>query len=100
MIERQWYFTHLPAHDGQPAAACGWGENRQARFTHGAQQAQPWLDEANSGWRRANLLLERQPFPPGAQRHAFELGLLRRIHQRRCSPLGGGHLARRTELRL
>ncbi|TBU71642.1 MULTISPECIES: LasR-specific antiactivator QslA [Phytopseudomonas] len=100
MIERQCYFTHLPAHDGQPAAACGWGENRQASLTHGAQQTQTRLVDADSGWLWANLLIERQPFPPGAQRHAFELGLLSRIHQRRCSPLGGGHLARPTESRL
>ncbi|TRO35684.1 hypothetical protein EQ831_17020 [Pseudomonas sp. ALS1279] len=39
-------------------------------------------------------------YPPGAQRHAFELGFLSRIHQRLCSPLGGGHQALRTELRL
>ncbi|WP_454255667.1 LasR-specific antiactivator QslA [Pseudomonas sp. Marseille-Q8238] len=45
-------------------------------------------------------LLERQLFPPGAQRHAFELAFLSRIHQRLCSPIGGGHLARRTELQL
>ncbi|TBU76455.1 hypothetical protein DNK06_16335 [Pseudomonas daroniae] len=100
MIERQRHFTHLPAHDGQPAAAFGWGENCQASFTDGAQQAQAWLDDANSGWLWANLLLERQLFPPGAQRHAFELGFLSRIHQRLCSPLGGGHLARRTKLQL
>ncbi|KJU77249.1 hypothetical protein N619_32320 [Ectopseudomonas oleovorans] len=51
-------------------------------------------------WLWANLLLERQLFPPGAQRHAFELGFLSRIHQRLCSPLGGEHQARRTELQL
>ncbi|HEY1029864.1 MAG TPA: hypothetical protein VGE28_19805 [Pseudomonas sp.] len=32
--------------------------------------------------------------------HAFELGVLSRIHQRLCSPFGGGHLARSTELKL
>lgn len=100
MIERQRYFTHLPEHDGQPAAVFGLSENCQASFTHGMQQAQAWLDDANSTWLWANLLLERQLFPPGAQRHAFELGFLSRIHQRLCSPLGGGHLARRTELQL
>lgn len=98
MAER--HITHLPTHDGHPGAAFGWNEQSQASFIHGVQQAQAWLDDANSGWLWANLLVERQLFPPGAQRHAFELGFLSRIHQRLCSPLGGGHQARRTELRL
>nr|WP_059391777.1 LasR-specific antiactivator QslA [Pseudomonas toyotomiensis] len=98
MAER--HITHLPAHDGHPGAKFGWNEQSQASFIHGVQQAQAWLDDANSGWLWANLLLERQLFPPGAQRHAFELGFLSRIHQRLCSPLGGEHQARRTELQL
>ncbi len=100
MIEQQRYLTRLSAHDGHPGAEFGWNEQNQESFLHGVQQAQAWLDDANSGWLWANLLLERQLFPPGAQRHAFELGFLSRIHQRLCSPLGGGHQARRTELQL
>lgn len=53
------------------------------------RHASTWLETANSGELWANLLLERPLFPPGAQRHAFELGFLSRIHQRLCSPLGG-----------
>ena len=100
MIELQRYLTHLPAHDGQPPAEFGWNADCQASFGHGVQTAQAWLDDANSGWLWANLLLERQLYPPGAQRHAFELGFLSRIHQRLCSLIGGGHQALRTELRL
>ncbi|MGE8505056.1 MAG: LasR-specific antiactivator QslA [Pseudomonas sp.] len=100
MIELQRHLTHLPAHDGQPAADFGWSADCQASFGHGVQTAQAWLDDANSGWLWANLLLERQLYPPGAQRHAFELGFLSRIHQRLCSPLGGDHRAKRTEFRL
>ncbi|MGE8359395.1 LasR-specific antiactivator QslA [Pseudomonas sp.] len=92
--------THLPAHDGHPAAAFGLGEDCQESFARGVQQAQAWLDATDSGWLWANLLLERQLFPPGAQRHAFELGFLSRVHQRLCSPLGGEHVAQRTALRL
>jgi LasR-specific antiactivator QslA chain E len=100
MIELQRYLTHLPGHDGQPSAEFGWNADCQASFGHGVQTAQAWLDDANSGWLWANLLLERQLYPPGAQRHAFELGFLSRIHQRLCSPLGGEHQALRTDLRL
>ena len=95
MIERQQHFAYLPAHDGHQAATFGLSANCQASFTHGVHQAQAWLDDSNSGWLWTGLLLERQQFPAGAQRHAFELGFLSRIHQRLCSPLGGGHLARR-----
>jgi len=100
MIERLQHFAYLPAHDGHQAATFGLSATCQASFTHGVHQAQAWLDDGNSGWLWTGLLLERQQFPAGAQRHAFELGFLSRIHQRLCSPLGGGHLARRTELRL
>lgn len=98
MAER--HVTHLPAHDGHPGAAFGWSEDSQSSFSRGVEMAQAWLDDANSGWLWANLLLERQLFLPGAQRHAFELGFLSRIHQRLCSPPGGGHQALRTELQL
>ncbi|MGP0170840.1 LasR-specific antiactivator QslA [Pseudomonas sp. NCHU5208] len=100
MIELQRYLTHLPSHDGQPPACFGWNADCQVSFDHGVQTAQAWLDNANSGWLWANLLMERQLYPPGAQRHAFELGFLSRIHQRLCSPFGGGHQALRTELKL
>nr|WP_064494399.1 LasR-specific antiactivator QslA [Pseudomonas chengduensis] len=100
MNELQRHFTYLPSHDGQPPAEFGWNADCQTSFDHGVQTAQAWLDDANSGWLWANLLLERQLYPPGAQRHAFETGFLSRIHQRLCSPLGGGHQALRTELRL
>ncbi|WP_277372283.1 LasR-specific antiactivator QslA [Pseudomonas sp. AA-38] len=100
MIELQRYLTHLPSHDEQPPASFGWNADCQVSFDHGVQTAQAWLDNPNSGWLWANLLMERQLYPPGAQRHAFELGFLSRIHQRLCSPLGGEHQALRTELRL
>ncbi|WP_369959469.1 LasR-specific antiactivator QslA [Pseudomonas benzenivorans] len=37
---------------------------------------------------------------PGAQRRAFEIGFLSRVHQRLCSPFGGNHQARKTCLQL
>lgn len=100
MIEVQRYLIHLPGNDGQPPAEFSWNVDCQVSFDHGVKTAQAWLDNANSGWLWANLLMERQLYLPGAQRHAFELGFLCRIHQRLCSPIGGGHQALRTELRL
>jgi hypothetical protein len=40
MIELQQYLTHLPAHDGQPAANFGWSADCQASFGHGVQTVQ------------------------------------------------------------
>ena len=48
----------------------------------------------------ANLIIERDALPPGAQRRAFEIGFLSRVHQRLCSPYGGNHQARKTCLKL
>ncbi len=94
------YVIRLSARDEHPGAEFGWSEENQASFDQGVQQAQAWLDDANSGWLWANLLLERQLHTAGPQRHAFELGFLSRIHQRLCSPFGGGHQARSAELKL
>ncbi|WP_376752303.1 LasR-specific antiactivator QslA [Stutzerimonas nitrititolerans] len=73
-------------------------QQSQASFTHGVQQAQARLDDANSGWLWANL--NASCSPPDAQRHTFELRFLSCVNQRLCSPLGGGHQARRTALQL
>ncbi|WP_181814002.1 LasR-specific antiactivator QslA [Stutzerimonas nitrititolerans] len=40
----------MNAFDGHPGAEFGWNEQNQASFTHGVQQAQARLDDANSGW--------------------------------------------------
>lgn len=98
MSERQQHFAYLPAHDGHGAATFGLSENCQAASPMAPNRPRPgWTTAAAAG---DGLLLERQELPADAQRHAFELGFLSRIHQRLCSPLGGGHLARRTELQL
>ncbi|CAD5105961.1 LasR-specific antiactivator QslA [Zestomonas carbonaria] len=91
---------HLSAHDGHPAAEFGLAQGCRTAFDKGVAQAQCWLDNPNSSWLWVDFVIERELFLQHLQRHAFELGFLSRIHQRLCSPLGGGHQARNSALRL
>ena len=92
--------SYLPTHDGHRGAIIKWPVNCHQAFDQGVASAQTWLGNDNSGWLWANLILERDALPPGAQRRAFEIGFLSRVHQRLCSPHGGNHQASRTCLKL
>lgn len=94
------FLTHLPSHDGHPGAVIDWPEECQQAFARGVALAEDWLGNANSGWLWTGLLVERNGWPLGTQRHAFEVGFLSRIHQRLCSPLGGNHQARLARLQV
>ncbi|WPC04212.1 LasR-specific antiactivator QslA [Pseudomonas benzenivorans] len=92
--------SHLPPHDGHRGAIIKWPVNCHEAFDRGVASAQAWLSNDDSGWLWANLIIERDALPPGAQRRAFEIGFLSRVHQRLCSPFGGNHQARKTCLQL
>lgn len=98
MTER--FLTQLPSHDGHPGATIDWPEDCQQAFARGVARAQDWLTNANSGWLWTGLIVERDWLPPGTQRRAFEIGFLSRLHQRLCSPLGGNHQAKLTQLQV
>ncbi|SDH61899.1 hypothetical protein SAMN05216603_11135 [Pseudomonas benzenivorans] len=92
--------SYLPTHDGHRGAIIKWPVNCHQAFDKGVASAQTWLSNDNTGWLWANLILERDALPAGAQRRAFEIGFLSRVHQRLCSPYGGNHQARKTCLQL
>ncbi|WP_313026612.1 LasR-specific antiactivator QslA [Pseudomonas lopnurensis] len=92
--------SYLPGHDGHRGAVIKWPENCHQAFDKDVASAQAWLGNDDSGWLWAGLILERDALPTGAQRRAFEIGFLCRIHQRLCSPVGGNHQARRACLKL
>lgn len=94
------FTSYLPSHDGQRSAVIKWSQDCQQAFDRGVASAQTWLINNDTGWLWANLIVERDALPPGAQRRAFEVGFLSRVHQRLCSPFGGNHQARRTCLQL
>ena len=94
------FTSYLPSHDGQRGAVIEWTHNCQHSFDQGVSCAQAWLSNDDSGWLWANLIVERDALPTGVQRRAFEIGFLSRVHQRLCSPFGGGHQARQTCLQL
>ncbi|WP_263139075.1 LasR-specific antiactivator QslA [Pseudomonas sp. RIT-PI-AD] len=86
----------LPGHDDQPGAEIDLPVKCQSSFTQGVACANAWLDDRNAGWLWAGLIAERDCLPRAIQRRAFEIGFLSRVHQRLCSPRGGGHLTRRV----
>lgn len=92
MITRS--LIQLPPHDGHPGLNLHWPEGCQPAFERGMERAQDWLDNKHSGWLWTTFLVERDWWPAGCSRQAFEIGFLSRIHQRLCSPLGGSHEAR------
>lgn len=92
--------SYLATHDGHRGAIIKWPINCHHAFDQGVASAQAWLSSDNSGWLWANLIIERDVLPSAAQRRAFEIGFLSRVHQRLCSPLGGNHQARQTCLQL
>jgi len=94
------FTSYLPSHDGQRSAVIKWSQDCQQAFDKGVACAQTWLSNNDTGWLWANLILERDALPAGAQRRAFEVGFLSRVHQRLCSPFGGNHQARKTCLNL
>jgi len=94
------FTSYLSSHDGQHGAVIKWPQDCHQAFDKGVASAQAWLSNDNAGWLWANLILERDALPPGAQRRAFEVGFLSRVHQRLCSPFGGNHQARKTCLNL
>ena len=94
------FTSYLPSHDDQRGAVITWPRDYRQAFAQGVICAQAWLGNDDSGWLWANLIAERDMLPPGAQRRAFEIGFLSRLHQRLCSPFGGNHQARKTCLQL
>jgi len=92
--------SYLPTHDGHRSAVIRWSGDCHQAFDKGVASAQTWLGNDNTGWLWADLILQRDALPSAAQRRAFEVGFLSRVHQRLCSPFGGNHQARRTCLQL
>lgn len=90
--------SYLPSHDGQRGAVIKWPKDCQQAFDQSVASAQTWLSNDDTGWLWADLIVEREVLPLGAQRRAFEIGFLSRVHQRLCSPFGGSHQARQTRL--
>ena len=96
----KYFISYLASHDNQHGAVIKWSQDCQQAFAKGVTCAQAWLDNDETGWLWANLIVERDALPAGLQRRAFEVGFLSRMHQRLCSPLGGNHQARQTRLQL
>jgi hypothetical protein len=94
------FSSYLPGHDGHRGAVIKWSQNCQQAFEQGLACANTWLHNDDSGWLWANLIVERDAWPPGIQRRAFEIAFLSRVHQRLCSPAGGNHQATLTCLQL
>lgn len=86
----------LLPNDGQPGLILRWPDGCQPAFQRGIDRAQDWLDNPYSGWLWTSFLVERDWWPSGCPRQAFEIGFLGRVHQRLCSPLGGDHEARQA----
>ncbi|HBX55508.1 MAG TPA: hypothetical protein DEH10_08985 [Pseudomonas sp.] len=94
------FTSYLPSHDGHRGAVIKWPQECQQAFDQGLACANTWLSDDATGWLWANLIVERDALPVGAQRRAFEIAFLSRVHQRLCSPLGGNHQATLTCLQL
>jgi len=76
------FTSYLSSHDGQRSAMIGWPQDCLQAFDSGVACAQAWLNNDDTGWLWANLIIERDALPAALQRRAFEVGFLKTAQQK------------------